>query len=1042
MRISTQLRLSAGSLAVGLALASTPTWAQDTEVAEDANVADDSIADDGAAESEGNIITVTGSRIQRPNQQSTSPIVSLSLDEIQSTGEINLGDALNDLPSLRSTFSQSNSTRFIGTAGLNLLDLRGLGTNRTLVLVNGRRHITSQPGVPTSVDINTIPNSLLERIDITTGGNSAIYGADAVAGVVNFITKRDFEGIEGNVQGGLTDTGERGTIFASLTAGKNFSDGRGNIAIAGEYSRQRAIFNTDRDVISGAFSGRNQLQLVENTIGEPAGGNGVPDRVFLRGIRNNNISEGGLFTATCPGLPAAGSTDPIPFSCTGELGPTGNPLGQTFVFQPGGNLIVNPVLQDLRTVGSGNAVGGLGSTLRLTGQLAPELERGIVNILASYEVSEAFRPFIEAKYVRIDAIQEGQPTFNFNPFSIDNPFLTDQARQTLTDAGVTGGFAAFRFNVDFGGRGENHDREIYRVVAGFDGTFNDDWTYEVAFNYGRLETFYQTEGNVLTANFANARNAVLDTGGNIVCGINADTDPDNDDPACVPVNLFGNGSPSAAALDYFVVQSSREQEAEQFQVTAFVSGDTSDFFELPGGPVQFALGGEYREETAFSAFDEVTRSGATFLNAIPIFDPPNLEVYEAYGELRVPIISDTPFFEELSLEGAFRLSDYNIGNVGTTSTYNAGIIWSPHESIRFRGSYARSVRIPTQSDLFAEPSQTFLNGLVDPCDQRFINDNPNRTANCAADGVPTTVTVGGIAEPFTNIPASGIRGLNGSNPNLDAEVSDSFTAGFIFQPSFIPGLSLSVDYYNIEIENVIFSLLPQTIINQCYDSPSGIDNQFCAAIFRRADGTFAGQNDRQLGGTTINLPVGPDDTSFISGPFNFANQITSGIDVDLNYARDLGGVELTVRGLLAYVIERDNFTDIDDPDFINQALNELGDPEFSGSLIVGLDFGLPRVTYNMRYIGETFVNSFETFNSLQGRDPENPDFSFPSQYPETFYHSFRLDFEPEDANFSFYVGVDNLLDTLPPLGLTGTGAGSGAFDNFGRFLYAGANFNF
>ncbi|MGB7420202.1 MAG: TonB-dependent receptor, partial [Erythrobacter sp.] len=925
---------------------------------------------------------------------------------------------------------------------LNLLDLRGLGTNRTLVLVNGRRHITSQPGVPTSVDINTIPNALLERIDISTGGNSAIYGADAVAGVVNFILRRDFDGIEGNVQGGVTGEGNRGTLFASLTAGKNFADGRGNIAVSGEYSRQEAVYFTDRDEITGAFSGRRQLQLIENTIGEPAGGNGIPDRVFLSGIRNNNISEGGLFTAQCPGLPDDDDDDQtIPFACSGDTNATGNPLGQTFVFTPDGRLIPNPITTDLRPVGSGNAVGGLGSTLNLTGQLAPEFERKVGTLLASFEVSEAFRPFVEAKYVRIDSVQEGQPTFFFNTFSSDNPFLSEQARNTLDQAGVGDSFSAFRFNVDFGARGEDHKREIWRAVAGVDGVFNDDWTYEVAFNYGRLETFYQTEGNVLVANYFNSRNAVRNEAGNIVCGINADADTDNDDAACVPVNLFGNGAPSAEALDYFVVDSTREQEAEQFQVTGYVSGDTSDFFELPGGAIQFAVGGEYRRETAFSAFDERTRSGATFLNAIPIFDPPDLKASEVYAEVRVPILADVPFFQELTVEGAYRYSDYDFAQVGSTDTYNAGLIWQPFESLRLRGSYARSVRIPTQSDLFAAPSQTFLNGLQDPCDSRFINDNPNRVANCAADGVPTTVEVNGVSEPFTNIPASGIRGLNGSNPLLEPEVSDSWTAGAIFQPVFAPGLSFSVDYYNIEIENVIFSLAPQTIINQCYDNPSGIDNQFCNSIFRRADGTFQGQNDRQLGGTTINLDVGPDDRSFISGPFNFANQRTSGIDFDLNYNRDLGAVAVSFRGLLAYVIERDNFTDIDDPSFINQQLLELGDPEFSGSIIAGLDFGVPRITYNLRYIGETFINTFETFNELQGRPPENPDFSFPIEYPETFYHSLRLDLEP-DAGTSFYVGVDNLLDTIPPLGLDGTTSGSAAYDNFGRFFYAGARFNF
>ncbi|WP_022671698.1 TonB-dependent receptor domain-containing protein [Novosphingopyxis baekryungensis] len=1041
MRIKTLSHLGVAPIAIGMALFSAPVAAQsqDADAQATADQDDDTtVTPAGESSSLGGAIVVTGTRIQRPNLDSPNPVTSLSLGEIQSTGEVNLGDALNDLPSLRSTFSQQNSTRFIGTAGLNLIDLRGLGTNRTLVLVNGRRHITSQPGVPTSVDVNTIPSALVERIDIVTGGNSAVYGADAVAGVVNFILKRDYEGVEGRVQAGVADHGGRGTYTASLIAGKNFADGRGNITVAGEYSEARGLYNTDRDDLTGAYSGRRQLQQVENTIGEPAGGNGIPDRVFVEGIRNINISEGGLFTSSCSGSAARQA-----FNCTGQNNQSGNPLGFTFAFAPNGNLIRNVVSKDLRTVGSGNAVGGLGSTLLLTGQLAPETERYTANVLASFEVSPAFRPFVEAKYVRIDAIQEGQPTFFNNTFSLNNPFLTAQARSTLQQSLAPGAtsFSAFRFNTDFGGRGEQHRRETYRIVAGVDGTFNDDWGYEVAFNYGRLDTFYRTEGNVNIDRYFNSIDAVRNGAGNIVCAINADAGTANDDPACVPVNLFGQGAPSAAALNYIVTDSTREQRADQYQATAYVNGDLSQLFELPGGPIGFALGAEYRKETAFSAFDEFTRSGGTFLNAIPVFDPEDLEVYEAYGEVRIPLLANIPFAEELTVEGAFRVSDYNLGNVGTVETYNGGVVWAPFRSFRLRGSYARSVRVPTQSDLLAAPSQTFLNGLVDPCDSRFINDNPNRAANCAADGVPTTVLVNGVSQAFTNIPASGIRGLNGSNPNLDAEVSDSYTLGAVFQPEFVPGLSFTVDYYNISIDNVIFSLAPQTIINQCYDSPSGINNQYCAAVFRRPDGTFQGQSDRQLGGSTISLDVAPTDRSFISGPFNFAKQKTSGIDFDLNYQRDFGAVALNFRGLLSYVINRDNYTDIDDPNFINQQLLELGDPEFAGSMIVGLDFGVPRVTYNLRYIGEQFVNTFETFNPLQGRPAENPDYSFPIEYPETFYHNIRVDLEM-DSNFGFYVGVDNLLDTLPPLGLDGTGSGSGQYDNIGRFLYAGARFDF
>jgi outer membrane receptor protein involved in Fe transport len=564
-------------------------------------------------------------------------------------------------------------------------------------------------------------------------------------------------------------------------------------------------------------------------------------------------------------------------------------------------------------------------------------------------------------------------------------------------------------------------------------SFNTDWRYEVAFNYGHLDTFYATSGNVNVQKFRNSQNAVRNAAGAIVCGINADAITTNDDASCVPVNLFGQGAPSATALNYFVVNSTRKEKADQYDATAFVSGDLSQLFELPGGPIGFAIGGEYRRETAYSAFDEVTRSGATFLNAIPIFDPPAQVVKEAYGEIRIPLLKDTPFFQELTIDVAGRVSDYNIGQTGTVYSYNAGLTWSPVRDVRVRGSYARSVRAPTQGDLFSAPSQTFL--LVnDPCSQTNIRNNPNRVANCAAAGVPTTQTFNGTTEPFTNVPPSSISGLNGSNPNLREETADSFTGGVILQPQGIPGLTLSVDYYNIKITNVIFSLAPQTIIDQCYDSPSGINNQYCAAVTRNANGTFAGQTGVTQGGIQIAFPA--TGQSFISGPFNFAKQKTSGIDADLSYSRNIGNAKITLRGIVSYLINRDNYTDINTPTFIDQQKFEVGDPEWAGSFTANVDFGRFDINYNMRYIGKQTVGAYETQNSLQGRPPLNPD-AFPfAFYPDVTYHNFRIGTDVTDK-FRFYAGVDNAFDRQPPYDITGTTGAQGIYENVGRFLYAG-----
>src|SRR5687768_1612148 len=238
-----------------------------------------------AATAEEGTIVVTGSRIRRPNLDSPVPITSISAEELTQTGDVNVGDRLNDLPSLRSTFSQSNSTRFIGTAGVNLLDLRGLDVERTLVLVNGRRHVTYSPG-DFLVDVNTIPTDLIERVDVVTGGSSAVYGSDAVAGVVNFMLKRNFEGVRLRGQAGVSSRGDRGIQFISATGGKNFMDDRANVAINLEYVDADPLYFKQRPGLTGAFAGRCQFNLAEPTVGEPASGDGVPDQQFFCGVRN------------------------------------------------------------------------------------------------------------------------------------------------------------------------------------------------------------------------------------------------------------------------------------------------------------------------------------------------------------------------------------------------------------------------------------------------------------------------------------------------------------------------------------------------------------------------------------------------------------------------------------------------------------------------------------------------------------------------------------------------------------------------------------
>lgn len=1069
--------LIAGS-AISLALfASLPSYAQDSQSDETAAAEEDEAEEEDA----GKPILVTGSRIARPTLQSAVPLTSVTVEDLTGTGEVSLGDALNDLPSLRSTFSSGNSSRFIGTAGLSLLDLRGLGTDRTLVLVNGRRHVTSTPG-DNGFDVNTIPTDLVDRIDIVTGGNSAIYGSDAVAGVVNFIMKRDFDGITARAQGGISSRGDRGTYFASILAGQNFGDGRGNVAVSAEYTRQQPLYFRDRDQLTGAFSGRCQYQLTDPvTAGEPAAGDGIPDNSFLCGINNAALSDGGTI---------------------GLITSTTNTTRSYLRFNDAGNLFVDTPPRQFGTIGSGNQQGGFGSTLRNTGSLLAAVDRYAFNILAHYDVSEAFKPFIEAKYVKVDVSGEGQPSFFTSvpgtlggpAISCSNGFLTAQniaMLQTTPVAGSatgrcltpTGTLPLARFNIDLGGRRFEGTRETYRAVVGVEGSFNDDWKYEVAANYGRFEAKGFNTNNLLLftqdgtdfagfnraidsivapASFTGTNFVLNSAGQRVICRVNAVT---NVDAACVPINVFGQGRADPRALDYVNTEGRTDEFASQFVASAFVGGDFSQLFELPGGPIAFAIGTEYRKEKNSVDFDELTSSGATFLNALTDFRPPALTVKEAYGEMQFPLLKDLPFAKELSVNVAGRVSDYN-NSTGTVYAYNIQGVYAPIEDIRFRAAYATSVRAPSSGDLFSDQGENF-NTIADPCGQENINAGPNRAANCAAAGVPTTVTAAvaaacaatsvplAVGAPWRNCTAltSNTSILSGGNPNLVAERGKSLTLGVVVEPSFIPGLSLTVDYYNIKVSNLIATLSGQQVANLCYDSATGIGIPACASLNRDpATGLFR-------------VPA------LVAGPTNFAAQRTKGIDFDLAYRKTFdNGHRFSTRLIATRVLSLNNFTNVALPTEPNRQLSELGDPKWSASLSVGYDFGDFDILYAARYIGKQVNASlaYETLFPYKGVcptngvtpntggingaavpctagsivtvAPNNADSVAEKWYPDVLYHDIRIGFDIGN-DFRFYGGVSNLLDRQPPGGLLGT-AGGDPFDSFGRNFFFGIEADF
>ena len=961
----------------------------------------------------GSDIVVTGSRIARPTLNSPIPVTTVTQADLTRTGAVVIGDVLNDLPSLRSTYSQANSTQFIGTAGINLLDLRGLGPSRTLVLVNGRRHITGSTG-EFLVDTNTIPTDLIDRVDIVTGGSSAVYGSDAMAGVVNFVLKRNFDGVSLNAQSGIADNGNRGTYRLSGTVGTNFAEGRGNIALGLEYNQADLLTYADRPELTGIYSGRNQITRVAPN------GAGVPERTFLKGLHSFGYDNGGNFIPYGDGNLL--DCNSVAAACRANGAP------RVFGFGTDGTLSEYNYGNDLRPSGNNNNQNGSGPTLRDKGTLNPGLKRYVANLIGHFDVSEAFKPFFEAKFVRVDSYAQGTGTFNQGgsqgdgaegetylasgiPVAFDNAYLDPQAAATIRSLLPAGAqyFRVNRNNSDLGTRDEADRRDTYRIVVGAEGTFNDDWKYDVSVNYGEFRTKSKFYNNQFQSRFYNAVDAVRNGAGQIVCRINQATVVD---PSCAPLNILGEGRASQAALNYINTTSTSRGKATEFDVTANIVGDSSQLFELPGGPVRFAVGGEYRRETAFSAYDDTIKSGDTFFNVIPDFRPPAFAVKEAYGEIELPLLKDISFAKELTINAAGRVADYK-GSTGTVYAYNFGGIYAPINDIKFRVNYSRSVRAPTLGDLYASNSQNF-DQLDDPSDVNFNNTGRStRAANCAAAGVPANF-VNSVAR------AGSTEFLSGGNPNLQAEKSRSWTYGAIFQPSFLPGFALTVDYYDIKINRVIQSVDAQTILDSCYDAPT-LDNQFCSLINpRQANSLFA-------------------RPALLQSVVNFAALKAKGIDFDASYNHRFGAdTKAAIRVVGTWVRDRTDFPYLDEPSRPDRVKGELGDPIWNVNASVDLTHKNFTLGYQVRYIGRQSITDWEAQHDTNGVPALNPTYADVVYYPKVIYHAIRASVDV-DKRFTLYGGVDNLTDKKPPYGLLGNGDGDAIYDNIGRAMYIGAS---
>ncbi|WP_408951856.1 TonB-dependent receptor domain-containing protein [Lysobacter sp. Hz 25] len=933
-------------------------------------------------------VTVTGSRISNPNVVSPAPVSILTAEDIKATGAINIGDLLTTMPQLATTFTMGNSGRFIGTAGVAMQDLRNLGTARTLVLVNGRRMVGASAGT-SAVDTNLIPADWVERVEIITGGASAVYGADAVSGVVNFILKKKFEGANLHAQIGDSQHGSFGKEFISLTGGWNFAEDRGNVALSFEHSQQDRLMFGDR-------FGKQAYRAIRSP------GSGF-DNTLLPDAGNYTITSAGTFS----------------------LGSNFNP-SLRYTFDPNGQVrkqrFDGPADRDSPTLRNTNAT--CQNCDRLDGnqdlQIQPQYKRDTVSAVAGFDLNQDHRLYFEGMYSKVHSKSYFSPAFGAtgNPHIIerDNAYVTPEllalmgARQSINVA---------RNDVDAGSRGEDTDRQTARVVFGAEGALTSDWLYDVSVNYGRTHERRRNLNNRHMERFYAGLDAVKDANGNIVC--RSKIDPGHMNLAyynntatldgiispevaasCIPFSVFGEGAISPAAANWFNVTT-----ISKARLTQFVAGGSltnNNLFELKAGPVSFGTGVEYRRETSRSINDPLDIAGETFLNAIPNSGG-SYNVREIWAEVAVPLLADLPAIKSLTVGAAGRYSKYD--TIGGTKAWRYNLDWAINDSLRIRGNMSAAVRAPNIDELFGGQSQNF-GGVLDPCDPintRNAKDPAVRARNCAALGLPPD---------FQDTFSATNEGLSGSNPDLDPETGRSWTAGFVFTPTFLEGFGMNVDYWEIKIIDSITAPTFQQTADRCVDNPNGIDNIYCRNTERGPDGQISFL-------TSINQ--------------NIAATTTDGIDLGMYYSHPLWGGRMRWDLNATKVLGYTDYPFQEDKDETVDQNKTLGFPEWKATVRVAYMRDNWDVNWSTRFADGGLRVTNESYRS-------NPTSTRPITAGSGVFHDVRGSYTIKDSGWQIYGGVTNLFDSDPPVNLFGTGFGSGLYDSIGRAYYVGVNYKF
>lgn len=773
------------------------------------------------------MIVVTGSRIRRRDLESSSPTTVVSSQEFELSGAVNVEQVINTLPQVVpgvTAFSNNPG------AGVATLDLRGLGNQRTLVLVNDRRYIFFDP--TQTVDLNTIPQFLIESVDVVTGGASAVYGSDAIAGVVNFRLRDDLQGGLVGGQYAITERGDgqRWNLHAAL--GTEIAGGQGNITIYGDYFKRSSIYQADRP-----FSRQVLVERPDDTGLIPggsatvpggrfaipgsvavAGGNGLPSVTLARGVGSFATANGALYTGPGQSRPYVSPDDAYNFAQDNFL-------------------------------------------------QVPQ-ERWLLGGYGTYRISDAINPYFELTFANNQVENELAPTPVTGTFAIatNNPFLSaaDRAALIQTDANEAAidaaraargqaplygdpGFVNVSVNRrvnDIQSRNASFERSAWRALAGVRGDLSDTLNYDAYYLYSRTRNSTLQRGNISRSAFGRALRENR-------------------------LNIFGPGTISEGLAEEISITAQNTVISELQVAGASFSGELFEF-GMGGAPVGFAVGAEWRAVASEFIPDTALSSGDVIGFNAGQPTRGNYDVREIFAELLLPIVADRPLFDELTLRGAARYSDYSLGGVGGVFTWAGGIEWGPVSDLRLRAQFQKAIRAPNVGELFGGQAQNFPSA-TDPCSGR--SSASSRTdavrALCIATGVPAALVFQNSVQPNSQI-----ESLAGGNPDLSEETSETLTLGAVFRPSFLPGFSMTVDYFDITVNDYIAPLGggTQGVLNLCYYSIQDQNSGYCEAIRRDP-------NTGQIGGQFLVTALNA----------NISTLKTSGIDLQVDYMTSIGG---------------------------------------------------------------------------------------------------------------------------------------------------------